>query len=92
MSFKVDRAEVYAALDSERNYQGKWEVESESKGLHSISEFLAYMEDYIDEAQHILAREARQIAYPKVTHILRKITAMGVACMEQHGAPKREGY
>lgn len=86
------RKEVYEALDSERNYQRKWETESESKGVHSISEFLAYMEDYIDEAQHVLAREARQIAYPKVVHILRKVTALGVACMEQHGAPRREGF
>ena len=86
----TSRHDVYAALDSERTYQGKWETESESKGKHSIDEFLAYMEDYIDEAQHILAREIVQDSYPVVIHILRKITALGVAAMEQHGAPIRE--
>lgn len=86
------REEVYAALDSERAYQKKWETQSTSKGQHSFTEWFAYMEDYIDEAQHILAREARQNAYPKVEHIMRKVTAMGVAAMEQLGAPKREGF
>lgn len=86
------RNEVYDALNGEREYQRKWETESESKGKHSLSEFFAYMEDYIDEAQHILAREPVQTGNPKAANILRKVTALGVAAMEQHGAPKREGY
>ena len=85
------RAAVYAAINGERRYQGKWQ-KSDSKGEHSFSEWFAYMEDYIDEAQHILAREMEQDAYPKVTHIMRKVTAMGVAAMEQLGAPQRPGY
>lgn len=84
------RQEVYEALDSEREYQKMWETKSTSKGQHSFSEWFAYMTDYIQEAQHILARTARQDAYPQVTHIMRKVTAMGVAAMEQLGAPKRE--
>jgi hypothetical protein len=86
---KATRQEVYAALDSERAYQRKWEVESESKGLHSIEEFFLYMEDYISEAKHILSREIIQTGRPKAVNILRKVTALGVAAMEQHGAPKR---
>lgn len=85
------RQEVYEAIDGERNYQRKWE-KSDSKGEHSFSEWFAYMEDYIGEAKHILAREMKQDGYPKVTHIMRKVTAMGVAAMEQLGAPHREGY
>jgi hypothetical protein len=34
----------------------------------------------------------QQDAYPKVQHIMRKVTAMGVAAMEQLGAPQRPGY
>lgn len=85
------RTEVYAAIDGERAYQAKWQT-SDSKGQHSYSEWFAYMEDYIDEAQHLLAREMQQDAYPKVQHIMRKVTAMGVAAMEQLGAPRREGF
>lgn len=83
------RSEVYAAIDTERDYQKMWETKSTSKGLHSFSEWLAYMEDYIDEAQHLLARGAQQDTYNQVAHIMRKVVAMGVAAMEQHGAPSR---
>lgn len=88
------RREVYDALDSERAYQeSRWNASTTtSKGKHSFSEWFAYMEDYIDEAQHMLAREAKQDAYPKVEHFMRKVTAMGVAAMEQLGAPRREGF
>jgi hypothetical protein len=86
------RAEVFAALESERAYQAKWETESESKGLHSLEEFFVYMRDYIDEAQHILSRRARQEAFPKALDIMRKVAALGVAAMEQHGAPQRPGH
>lgn len=88
------RQEVYAALDSERAYQqSRWnETTTTSKGFHSFSEWLAYMDYYIGLAKKELATRARQDAYPDVAHIMRKITAMGVAAMEDHGAPKREGF
>ena len=90
----VSRKDVYAALDSERAYQeSRWNASTTtSEGKHSFSDWFAYMDDYIAEAKHLLAREARQNAYPKVAHIRRKVTAMGVAAMEEHGAPRREGF
>ena len=89
---KVSRSEVYAALESERIYQDKrWTPETTaSGGQHSLEDWLVYMEDYLAEMKHILSREAIQTTYPKALHILRKVTAMGVAAMEQHGAPRRE--
>lgn len=91
---KAAREEVYAALDSERAYQeNRWNASTTtSEGKHSFSEWIAYMEDYLAEAKHILARTAKQKAYPDVAHIIRKVTAMGVAAMEEHGAPRREGF
>jgi len=88
------RSEVYAALDSERAYQKhRWnETTTTSKGLHSFSEWIAYMDYYMGLAKKELATRARQEAYPDVAHIMRKITAMGVAAMEEHGAPRREGF
>ena len=90
--FTFPRSEVYAALDSERAYQDiRWnESTTTSEGKHTFEEWFTYMEDYIREAQHILSRESTQTAYVKVAHIMRKVTAMGVACMEQQGAPRRE--
>lgn len=88
------RMEVFGALDSERAYQAhRWnEHTTTSGGHHSFSEWLAYMDYYIGLAKKELATRARQEAYPDVAHIMRKITAMGVAAMEEHGAPKREGF
>lgn len=85
------RQEVYAAIDSERAYQQqRWnEKTTTSKGFHSFSEWFAYMEDYIAEAKHILARTAKQDAELPVQNIMRKVVAMGVAAMEDHGAPPR---
>lgn len=89
-----DRSEVYAVIDSERAYQEfRWNNSTTtSEGKHSFSEWVAYMEYYLGLAKKELATRARQEAYPDVTHIMRKVTAMGVAAMEQLGAPRREGF
>lgn len=88
---KTTRLEVYAALNDERCYQDSlWnEMTTTSKGQHTFEEWIVYMEDYLAEAKHILSREVAQTAQPKVAHIMRKVTALGVHCMEQHGAPWR---
>jgi len=87
----ASRQSVYSALDSEREYQvSRWnETTTESGGRHSLEEWFTYMVDYIREAQHAFSREASQDAKPKALNIMRKVTAMGVAAMEQHGAPRR---
>lgn len=87
----VNRNEVYEALDSERRYQNvRWPGHVHTN--HSLEEWIVYMEDYLAEAKHLLSRHASAVADPQALDIIRKITAMGVACMEFHGAPKREGY
>lgn len=88
------RQEVYDAIDSERAYQdSRWnESTTTSGGHHSISEWLAYITDYVQEAQHILARTPKQDADPKAIEIVRKVAGMAVKCMEEHGAPRRAGF
>lgn len=82
----MDRIQIYDLIDNERTYQDvKWGP-TETKGKHSITEFIAYCEDYFNEAKHIMARESMTTAYPKVRKILPKVAAMLVACMEQNGA------
>jgi hypothetical protein len=81
-----NRSEVYAAIDSERDYQDRrWSAEK----VHTPSEWLLYMQDYLSEAIHIASRQPTPQADPAVLEIIRKIAGMGVACMEQNGAPKR---
>jgi hypothetical protein len=87
----TNRPEVYAALDGERDYQEtRWNANTTaSKGLHSVTEFLVFMRDYTEEALHVVSRNPEPEASVAALHIIRKVAAMGVACMEQHGAPRR---
>lgn len=87
------RNEVYAALDSERDYQeSRWNPSTTtSEGKHSFEEWFT-LEDYIAEAKHLLSRGAQQDTHAAAAATMRKVTAMGVAAMEQHGAPQRAGF
>jgi hypothetical protein len=87
----TDRSEVYAAIDSEREYQDRrWNSETTtSGGLHSLEEWVIYMRSYLREAEEQLSRNLKQVGDPLALATIRKIVAMGVACMEQHGAPRR---
>jgi len=91
-TFKITREDVYKSIDSERTYQDiRWNGDTTiTDGIHPLSEWFMFIEDYVDEAKHILSREAEQTAYPKVAHIMRKVAGMAVCAMEQNGAPKRE--
>lgn len=74
------RSEVYAVLDGERTYQGlTW---GHTLG---IPQFLLFTKDYLRKAVHAF----RMNDATAVLHIIRKVTAMGVACMETNGAPPR---
>lgn len=88
----MERLEVYQAIDSERKYQDqKWnEQTTTSKNIHSLEEWIMYVEDYLNEAKHTLSRMARQDADPLVKNTIRKATAMLVCCMEQHGVKNRQ--
>ena len=76
------RSEVYAALDGEREYQKKW---GDLDDRNNISDFLCYMKRYYDEAVY---QNSPDIPEPSLNAI-RKLTALGVACMEVHGVPFR---
>lgn len=86
------RQEVYDALDSERSYQQRRWPGDASKGEanagrgHEIASWLCYMQSYLNEAINLASHNSPEtIALDAV----RKVAAMGVACMEEHGAPKR---
>ena len=62
----MQRQDVYKLIDGERDYQdSRWnESTTASKGLHSPEEWFMYIENYVNEAKHILSREAVQSPYP----------------------------
>lgn len=85
------RAEVYSAIDGERDYQRKWEDPNmtDSGGRHSQVEFLVYIQDYVNEALHVASRKPDPEAREFCAHSLRKIAALAVAAMEQNGVRTR---
>lgn len=82
---------VYEAINGEREYQDKrWNVDTTTTaGLHSVTEFVLFMEYYLTEARRSLSTQGD----PKASHdgldFVRKVTALGVACMEQNGIVER---
>lgn len=92
----ASRKEVYTALDSERDYQDHRIQTDGSTALgehyHSPEEYLVYMQDYLNEALHTAARVWGPACKPAIMEIVRKVTALGVACMEHNGAPQRKGF
>lgn len=79
----TSRTEVYAAIDSERAYQ----IDRFNDKPHELDSFLVYMQHYLTIAiGHVTNGN------PSGLDDVRKIIALGVACMEQHGAPYRAGY
>ena len=77
--------EIYDAIKSEREYQAdKW-----GEPPHTIDEFSLYVAEYTTQLVHVSGTTSA--SHPKLD-AMRKIGALVVACMEQHGAPHREGY
>lgn len=77
----MERSEVYRAIDSEREYQdAKWGTVEENP--HSINEWLFIINHYWCKAT--------EIHNPDALNNLRKIAAVAIAALEQHGCPTRE--
>ena len=82
----MKREDVYKLIDGERNYQdSRWNSNTTtSYEIHSVKEWMMFIEDYVNEAKHILSREPKQVADIKGMNIMRKMAAMAVCAMEQH--------
>ncbi len=91
----MNRADVYRLIDGERSYQDqKWNADTTiSGGTHGIEAWYVFIEDYINEAKHILARLPKQIGDVRAMEIMRKVAAMAVCAMEQHDTlPRQDPY
>lgn len=90
----TERSEVYKALDSERAYQNKRWCRTEPEQAaghnpHSVIEWLSYMRYYIDKGLETATISNDPDASKQALEFARKVAALGVVCMEQHGAPVR---
>ena len=86
--------EALNAIQGEFNYQdSRWnEDTTPTEGVHSVTEWIAYMEDYLLEAKHQVARGADPAASNLALNTIRKVTAMGMRCMQENGIRKRKGF
>ena len=93
---KANRAQVFGAINSERAYQDARVAEAHDdpaeQGQKKLEQFALYMQDYLNEAIHQMSRTWGPWAYEQALHTIRKVTALGVAAMEVHGAPQRPGF
>lgn len=89
---KATREEVYAAIDGELDYQLAMSANAHGdpaeEGRKKLEQFVLYMDDYMREPKTQLSRTCTD-AYRLPLDTLRKVTALGVAAMVVHGAPKR---
>ena len=87
----MKREDVYKLIDGEREYQNsKWNPDTTtSGGQHTPCDWLVYIQDYLTEAIHMASRNPDPQATTMVMNNIRKITAMGVAAMEQNETPPR---
>lgn len=86
------RYDVYAAVDGERQYQNDQKGNSkrhEGQPPMTPGEYILCMEKCLADARDTWYRPDGGNAC--LDHV-RKVTALGVAAMELHGAPRRAGY
>jgi len=74
----MNRQDVYKLIDGERDYQDKKWIRPESDVDHSIADWLIYMEEMLIRAK----KELYFLKYDLALEFIRKLTALGVACME----------
>ena len=59
----------------------------DQKDLDEVATWLTYKRDYLAEAERLVSRNTPRDGR---TQAIRKVTALGVSCMEERGAPFRE--
>lgn len=88
---KTERVMVYAAIDSEREYQDTvWQ--SNALEPRTVAEELLMLEEYVVRARKVWTDEPRETEALVTTEVIRKIAGIAVRAMENHGAPGRTGY
>lgn len=86
----TSRTEVYAAIDSERDYQdaqrGNAKRHADQPAM-TPGEYILCMEKCLNDAREAWYKPDGGTGC--LPH-LRKVAALGVACMELNGAPRRD--
>jgi hypothetical protein len=86
---KLTRAQVYALIDGERDYQDSLGPDRREpvEVPHSTGEYLVMLDTYLRKAKDAWTNTAGDRA---ALDQIRKIAGIAVHCMEDNGAPPRE--
>lgn len=82
----VTRETVYKIISEERDYQDKQWGGRPHDDMRSVGDFLIFIDRYVTVAKEELTTK---LGTEAALSVIRKITALGVACMEVNGAIKR---
>ena len=83
------RIEVFDAIENERAYQVKrWGNPDGTEREKDVASFLAYMQYYQNEAIKLVTKQGYTSVFAR--DAIRKIVALGVACLERHGVVERD--
>lgn len=85
---KATRPQVYTAIDGERDYQKQFVPAADFIVHKTIGEEVLLLCEYADRARKLWTDHPD--ADGECLHQIRKIAAIAVRCMEQHGALERE--
>jgi len=84
----MKRGKVFGVITGERMYQDAQQLGGRfEKKTHSVGEELLLMKRYLDKA---MIKYADNFGDAPALHGIRKVVALGVRCMENHGALPRE--
>jgi len=85
----VSRIKVYDVIKGERDYQNALGPERTDGSEKTVGDYLTMLRAYLNRADE--AWIANSGCVPAL-HEMRKIAAIAVRCMEEHGAPRRVGF
>lgn len=90
----MNRQDVYAAIDSERDYQEEvWSSSNKSSGATNVSSFILWMERYLHQARELASTRdetPETESCDEIMDVVRKVAALAVACGEINGMPERK--
>ena len=89
----MKREDVYKLIDSEREYQNKWDKLRTEKELPlrdkyaTVESWILWMEEYLLRAR---MAATNSVDKTEAFECIRKVTVLGVACMENNDTKARK--
>jgi hypothetical protein len=80
------RQQVYAAIDTERDYQDSLPPNRTDGRQHTVGDYILMMEEYVALARVSWVNQSGDYA---ALDVIRKVAGIAVRCMEEHGAINR---